>query len=114
MEFFNEYIKMLIKDKYGPNKKMSTLIVDGIKKPEIIIPNGRGFMVIKESLYEDDKNNVGLIFRDKYKGDDDNSKYVEVTNNLEKKLEQMGGSQKNYNKYLKYKNKYLRLKNQLS
>ena len=112
MEFFNEYIKTLIKDKYGNNIKMSTLIVDGIQKPEVIIPNGRGFMVVKESLYEDDRNNVGLIFKDRKK--DEEGEPIIVTTGLEKKLEQMGGSQKNYNKYLKYKNKYLRLKNQLS
>ena len=112
MEFFNEYIKTLIKDKYGNNIKISTLIVDGIQKPEVIIPNGRGFMVVKESLYEDDRNNVGLIFKDKKK--DEEREPIIVTTGLEKKLEQMGGSQKNYNKYLKYKNKYLRLKNQLS
>ena len=112
MEFFNEYIKTLIKDKYGNDVRISTLTVDGIRKPEVIIPNGRGFMVVKESLYEDDRNNVGLIFQDRKKNQD--IEPIIVTTGLEKKIEQMGGSQKNYNKYLKYKNKYLQLKNQLS
>ena len=112
MEFFNEYIKTLIKDKYGNDVRISTLTVDGIRKPEVIIPNGRGFMVVKESLYEDDRNNVGLIFQDRKKNQDIET--IVVTTGLEKRIEQMGGSQKNYNKYLKYKNKYLQLKNQLS
>ena len=112
MAFFNEYIKMLYIDKNGNDNKISTLIVDGIRKPEVIIPNGRGFMVVKESLYEDDRNNFGLIFPDRKK--DQEKEPIIVTTGLEKKLEQMGGSQKNYNKYLKYKNKYLQLKNQLS
>lgn len=108
MEFFNEYIKTLIKDKYGNDVRISTLTVDGIRKPEVIIPNGRGFMVVKESLYEDDRNNVGLIFQDRKKNQD--IEPIIVTTGLEKRIEQMGGSQKNYNKYLKYKNKYLQLK----
>ena len=76
--------------------------VYGMKKQEIIIPNGRDFMVIKESVHKDDKHNVGLVF----KGKD----LITIETDLNEKIKKMGGSQDYYNKYLKYKNKYLQLK----
>ena len=80
----------------------SGISVYGMKKQEIIIPNGRDFMVIKESVHKDDKHNVGLVF----KGKD----LITIETDLNEKIKKMGGSQDYYNKYLKYKNKYLQLK----
>jgi endonuclease/exonuclease/phosphatase family metal-dependent hydrolase len=82
--------------------KPSGIAVYGMKKQEIIIPSGRDFMVIKESVHKDDKNNIGLVF----KGKD----LITVETDLNEKIKKMGGSQDYYNKYLKYKNKYLQLK----
>jgi len=76
--------------------------VYGMKKQEIIIPNGRDFMVIKESAHKDDKYNVGLVFKGK--------NLITIETDLNEKIKKMGGSQDYYNKYLKYKNKYLQLK----
>jgi len=100
---YNGVFRKLKDIKYVP-KKQEYLQINGFKKPNIIIQEGRDFTIIKETIHKDDSKNIGVIMKD-------NKKDIKIEDDLNSKIRYMGGVDIYYQKYLKYKNKYLSLKN---
>ena len=93
--------KNLFKDNISRNTEY--LDIYGIDKPKVIIREGQPFTVVKETRNKDDNKNIGVILK---------KNYVEIANGLNSRINQLGGDNDYYYKYLKYKIKYLDLKNQ--
>jgi hypothetical protein len=95
----NRIGKNLFKDNIS--RKTEYLDIYGIDKPKVIIREGQPFTVVKETKNKDDNKNIGVILK---------KNYVEIANGLTSRINQLGGENDYYYKYLKYKQKYNQLK----
>jgi len=81
--------------------------ISGLKKPKIKLQEGRNFMIIKDTVNKNNKDNLGVVITE---GEKDIE--IKVMNNIEKDYDPAieGGGDYYYEKYMKYKIKYLALK----